>query len=302
MQGRAATATEGGGVRVLITGSAGFVGAAFATHFLGPDNDVTCIDIAYGERSDCREFFARDDRRFDIVIHCAAIVGGRATIDGSPMRLLTENLSIDAAMFGWAQRTRPQRVIYFASSAAYPTYLQARPGHRLNESEIERDQPDQTYGFSKRVGLRLAQEANADGIRTLVFAPFSGYGETQDRAYPFPAFIRRAAQREQPFDIWGRGDSARDWIHVDDVVGAVLAAVDADVRGPVNICTGRATTFDELAAMVMRRAGYSTCIRYVDDAPQGVHWRVGDPALLETFYRPRVSLEEGIARALEATA
>jgi hypothetical protein len=50
----------------------------------------------------------------------------------------------------------------------------------------------------------------------------------------------------------------------------------------------------------MRRAGYRGDITYNTEAPRGVHWRVGDPSRLHEFYVPRISLEEGIARALEA--
>lgn len=303
---------------VLITGCEGFVGSAFAAHFGVPADHplgkykfyngcgdlITGVDIVSG--LDIRECF-KNSVHYDLVIHCAAVVGGRAMIDGSPLHLAAEDLSIDAEMFRWALRTRPGRIVYFSSSAAYPTEIQGKKWvrRRLHEGLIgdmttEIGAPDATYGWVKLTGERLAAEANAIGIPVHVFRPFSGYGPGQSLDYPFPSFIRRGLQREAPFDIWGDGASARDWVHIDDIVGAVMAAIDQDVRGPVNICTGRATTFDEFADMVKRRAGYETCNRYVGDAPQGVHWRVGDPTLLHTFYTPRITLEEGIARALEA--
>lgn len=287
----------------LITGSAGFVGRHMAAG-LSAAGYLHQVHVDIAEGHDCRTFFEHDDgeHTYDLVVHCAAVVGGRATIDGEPLRLAAEDLSIDAALFRWALRTRPARIVYFSSSAAYPPWVQERAGFKLDEAYYEPGQCDQTYGWVKQTGERLAAEANAVGIPVHVFRPFSGYGEDQALDYPFPAFIRRAAQREMPFDVWGAGDSARDWVHIDDVVGAVLAAVDQDVRGPVNICTGRATTFDELADMCMRAAGYSTPIRHLDDAPQGVYWRVGDPRRMSEFYVPRISIEDSIARALEAAA
>jgi nucleoside-diphosphate-sugar epimerase len=64
-------------MRVLITGNEGFVGKYFHKR-LGPDHDITGIDIKNG--IDCRDFFKKDDSQYDLVIHLAAIVGGRQTI------------------------------------------------------------------------------------------------------------------------------------------------------------------------------------------------------------------------------
>jgi nucleoside-diphosphate-sugar epimerase len=288
-------------MRVLITGNRGFVGRHFERYYKAAGHDVRTCDIV--ANVDCRRYFDESFPKpgtYDLVVHCAAVVGGRVGIDGEPLHLMAEDLSIDAALFRWALHARPKRIVYFSSSAAYDTYLQVNPGLRLRESIRHVDEPDATYGFVKRVGEAMASHANALGIKTHVFRPFSGYGTEQSLDYPFARFIERAANRDDPFEIWGSGDSARDWIHVDDIVGAVLAAIDNEVLGPVNICTGRATTFDGLAWMCMRRAGYRGDITYNTEAPRGVHWRVGDPSRLHEFYVPRISLEEGIARALEA--
>ena len=111
-------------MKALVTGSAGFAGRHFreALHHRGWD--VTGIDIAEG--NDARDFFSASGDRFDLVVHCAAVVGGRALIDGPPLALAV-NLELDAAMFRWALRTRPGRVIYLSSPAAYPVALQGEP-------------------------------------------------------------------------------------------------------------------------------------------------------------------------------
>lgn len=293
-------------MRVLLTGASGFIGRHLHRALEERGDHVTAIDLKPGNdvhERDALDYFRTSEVRFDLAIHCAAIVGGRASIDGSPLGVAT-NLALDAWYFRWLIRARIPRAVYYSSSAAYPVALQ-QPGeiHRLVETDIDLDlisRPDNTYGIAKVVGEQLAQVAEAEGCRVHVFRPFSGYGEDQADCYPFPAFIRRARERQDPFEIWGDGSSTRDWIHVDDLVGATLAAVDQEATGPINLGWGRATSFDELASLVTTAAGYQPQFKHSPSAPQGVHHRVCDPKRMLDFYQPRVSLEEGIQRALGA--
>ncbi|APE21400.1 hypothetical protein vnz_10440 [Streptomyces venezuelae] len=288
-------------MRVLLTGSAGFIGRHLHTALDARGDNVTAIDIVNGP--DALDLFRFNSAPYDLAIHCAAIVGGRASIDGSPLGVGT-NLGLDAWYMRWLARSGTPRAVYFSSSAAYPVALQ-QPGpiRRLVETDIGYQQPgrpDATYGLAKLTGEQLCQYAEAEGTRMTILRPFSGYGGDQDEAYPFPAFIRRARERQDPFEIWGDGTSTRDWIHVDDIVDATLAAVEEGVTGPVNLGTGRATTFDQLAKMVTAAAGYRPELKHLPAAPQGVHHRVCDPSRMLDFHLPRVTLEEGIERALAA--
>jgi nucleoside-diphosphate-sugar epimerase len=299
--------------RAMVTGSAGFVGRHIVDRLVADGFDVSLCDLGYPwpNSIDCRTVFAEDTTRYDLVVHCAAVVGGRAKIDGEPLAI-ADNLSIDAAAMQWALRTRPHHFIYFSSSAAYPVYLQnAKPKsggeaylnpRKLVESDIDHKLPelaDQTYGLCKLVGERLAAIVNAEGVPVHVFRPFSGYGADQSAdEYPFPSFIDRAVRKERPFTIWGTGDAVRDWVHVDDIVNAVMCAVNGDILGPVNLCTGIPTTFNDLARTVCGAAGYTPLYDRKLGAPTGVAYRVGDPTLLNTFYTPQITLQEGIERAL----
>ncbi|MEV6547990.1 NAD-dependent epimerase/dehydratase family protein [Streptomyces sp. NPDC051597] len=289
-------------MHVLLTGHRGFIGRHLHAAMEARDWDVHGIDLE-PRHSDALDLFRYSTDDYDLAIHCAAIVGGRASIDGSPLGVAT-NLALDAWYMRWLTRNKIPRAVYFSSSAAYPVALQ-QPGaiHRLIETDIDYERPgrpDASYGLAKLTGEQLCQYAEAEGTRMTVLRPFSGYGSDQDPAYPFPAFIQRAKQREDPFEVWGSGDSTRDWIHVDDLVGATLAAVDQDVRGPLNLGWGRATSFDELASLVTTAAGYQPEIKHLPSAPQGVHHRVCDPKRMFDVYVPKISLEEGIQRALAA--
>ena len=160
--------------------------------------------------------------------------------------------------------------------------------------------PDLTYGWAKLTGEILAKYAEQDGLRVHVFRPFSGYGEDQDLSYPFPSFIHRGVQKYNPFTIWGSGKQVRDFIHISDVVAATLEAVKQDVRGPINLGMGRPTSFVELAQIVCNEIGYTPELDIVTDAPEGVAYRCSNSSKMLGFYTPKVSLEEGVARAVKA--
>jgi nucleoside-diphosphate-sugar epimerase len=285
-------------MKILITGDAGFVGRAFHRALDDKGHDITGIDIANG--IDCRDFFKKDNTRFDVVIHLAAIVGGRATIEGNPLAVASD-LAIDSDMFQWAVRTKPKHLVYYSSSAAYPIYLQkAAYKQRLREPDINLDHirtPDLSYGWAKLTGETLAQYARAEGIKVNVLRPFSGYGSDQALDYPFPSLIARGKAKMDPFEVWGTGEQVRDFIHIDDVVAATFEAITNDIR-TLNLCTGRATSFIQLAEMIMLAQGYLAPIRKHPGKPSGVEYRVGDPTKMLQIYQPKITLEEGIARAL----
>lgn len=287
-------------VRILITGDAGFVGSHLRRALDTPDNDITGCDIKNGQ--DCRDLFRHDDTRYDLALHCAAIVGGRATIEGQPMQVATD-LAIDSDYMQFLLRSRPGRAVYFSSSAAYPVRWQtAEHDGLLSEEDIDLDnldQPDNTYGLAKLVGEVQARLVQAEGVGLTVVRPFSGYGPDQDLTYPFPSFVHRAVTKADPFEVWGDGRQVRDWIHIDDVVGAVLELVARRVDGPVNLCTGRAVSMDDLAAMCMEAAGHRAPLVHHVNAPVGVSWRVGDPAGMLRWFTPRWSLEAGVADAVD---
>ena len=133
------------------------------------------------------------------VFHFAAIVGGRAKIDGDPM-MVALDLSIDAEFFYWVCRHKPTRCLYPSSSAAYPVDLQTEGGAiALSESDINfkrMGEPDMTYGWSKLTGEYLAHiAAKYYDVSVTCIRPFSGYGEDQDLTYPIPAIAPKSCQQ-----------------------------------------------------------------------------------------------------------
>ncbi len=333
---------------ILITGGCGFVGRHLVSALLKRGHDLWIIDdlstgkhpdvwlggtirsqdeqqVIYNVGESTITFLNRDllsylytivtnDQidtlpEFSDVYHLASIVGGRALIDGDPMRVATD-LGIDAVFFLWATRQpeRIDRVLYASSSAAYPTQLQGEDGFtKLDESMITFDgstvgQPDMTYGWSKLTGEYLSTlAAKQYGMKVACVRPFSGYGEDQDLSYPVPAIALRVAKHEAPLTVWGTGEQARDFIHIDDCVEAMITILDHVHDGSgVNIGTGVLTSFNTICKTYAKLEGYEPGIKQLLDKPVGVQNRFGDPSRVMSFgWKPKISLEEGLQRVLD---
>ncbi|TDH59418.1 NAD-dependent epimerase/dehydratase family protein [Dankookia rubra] len=322
--------------KMLVTGAAGFVGRHLTRALLEQGHEVHAVDSIrpltgavdpasgwplfeprdyhgfHFHREDCRDWFRRNPGPgFDAAFHLAAMVGGRLMIENNPLAV-ADDLGIDAAFFQWAAEARPGRSAVFSSSAAYPVRLQRREEYVLLAEEMIRldgdiGLPDMSYGWAKLTAEYLARLAHQrHGLRMICFRPFSGYGEDQDAAYPFPAICRRVLDRRGApvLQVWGSGQQMRDFIHVDDCIRGVLGMLDRIEDGSaVNLSTGILTSFTTLAGMAAELAGWRPEIRGLSDRPEGVFARAGCTRLQEQLgFRPRINLRTGIDRALQHLA
>jgi GDP-L-fucose synthase len=315
-------------MKVLITGGSGFVGRNFARHFLSEGHSVVNVDNylagggsrpsgewlegASGDyfeyKMDCRKYFQKhSSESYDLVLHLAAVVGGRLTIERNPLAV-ADDLSIDSDFWKWASNSNPGHIICFSSSAAYPVRLQSREVRKfLKESDInfgeDLGMPDLTYGWAKLTHEYLGLLASKQfGLNVTTYRPFSGYGEDQSLEYPFPSICKRAIEghNSDQMVVWGTGEQSRDFIHIDDVVAGVIATYPKIKDGSaLNLCTQRLTTFKELAKMACNSVGYDPEVRGNSDFPEGVFSRGGDATLLKSYgFEAKITIEEGVERAV----
>jgi len=283
--------SSGGGHRPTVGTQSKLGGASFTFH-----------------EEDCRSYFARTSEKFDYIFHLAAVVGGRSMIENNPIAV-AEDLSIDAAMWNWSVINRPGRVVFFSSSAAYPIGHQKRGAEKLlSEDMISFDDglgmPDLSYGWSKLTGEYLMQLYNEQhGGTAVAYRPFSGYGEEQDSAYPFPAICQRmmAEKGAETVSVWGTGEQVRDFIHIDDCIDFIWRSFDSlDSGDCLNLSTAIPTTFLSLASEICRQIGWEPTVIGTPNTPEGVFYRCGDDTRQKALgLIPQIPLNEGIARMLD---
>ena len=245
---------------------------------------------------------------FDQAYHLAALVGGREMIEHAPLAV-AQDLAIDAMFWRWAKEARPGWIGCFSSSAAYPVRLQTQENHRLlAETDIDFGKdighPDLTYGWAKLTCEFLGKIAyEKHGLKSCAFRPFSGYGEDQDLAYPFPSIVKRVLDNrdQETLQVWGSGRQMRDFVHIEDCIDLILiASGKISDSSAVNISTGKLTSFIALMGMVAKEVGLNIKVTGMSGKPEGVFARGGDVARQrEIGFTAKTSLQKGIRKAIE---
>jgi UDP-glucose 4-epimerase len=177
---------------------------------------------------------------------------------------------------------------------------------------IAEDHPTRPLGNYGRAKLLVEQElqaaAGAGGFGFTVLRPSNCYGPGQSvkRRQGLLAAVLRCYESGQPLQVAGDGSNVRDYIFVDDLVDAIVSALDAPhgAGGPINIGSGRGTSIlqliDLFAAIVGRRLDVAFGPPNAFDVPRNV-LDISKAARL-LGWSPKIELECGIRRLLATRA
>ena len=194
-----------------------------------------------------------------------------------------------------------RRVVFISSGAVY--------GDRGDQPLKEDSSPDpySPYAVSKLSAEYYVRTiGNLWAIETVSLRVFNAYGPGQNippsHAPVIPNFIRQAVGGGT-LVVHKDGHQTRDYVYVEDVVNAMVAAATArDInRQVINVGSGEETSVRELSKMVLETTSSSAEVIYNPRTDPGVSRMCADLSLAKKVlsYRPRVSLEEGIRLTLE---
>ena len=314
---------------VLLTGGAGYIGAATADALLADGHRVVILDDlssghtdtipneasfktgSYGEADKMEELLR--DARIDIIVHCGAksIV---AESDEHPDRYFANNVQASLNLLNAACNVGVKRIVFSSSAAVYG----APTSSTINEATPL--SPVNTYGATK-VAFELALRSFADAyeMQSVSLRYFNVAGSTErvrERHDPETHLLPRlihAAESGEPFQIYGNdyatpdGSALRDYVHVGDVAAANLAAVNYVLRdgapvghNAVNIGSGVGTSVKQAISAVERATKRTVNVevqpRRAGDPPRLIADITRAVALLN--WRPRQSETTRIIRSL----
>ncbi len=314
---------------VLLTGGAGYVGAATADALLADGHRVVILDDlssghtdtipneasfktgSYGETDKMEELLR--DARIDVIVHCGAksIV---AESDEHPDRYFANNVQASLNLLNAACNIGVKRMVFSSSAAVYG----APTSSTINEATALA--PVNTYGATKvAFELALRSFAEAYEMQSISLRYFNVAGSTErvrERHDPETHLLPRlihAAESGEPFFIYGNdyatpdGSALRDYVHVADVAAANLAAVNYLLRdgaptghNAVNIGSGVGTSVKQAISAVERATKRTVNVqvqpRRAGDPPRLIADITRAVALLN--WRPRQSETTRIIRSL----
>lgn len=301
---------------ILVTGAAGFIGSHTADQLLAAGHAVTGVDnFRTGRRANLAS--ALESPRFalvehdvaadgvladivarvrpDAIIHLAALVSVQESIANPDLNYA---LNVQAThRVAEAARLHGVRRIVFASSAAI--YGDATD---LPLRETTPTNPISPYGAAKLASeALLLGHGAAFGLTVRCQRYFNVFGPRQDPASPYSGVISifdRRYREGKAVTIFGDGRQTRDFISVHDVARAnVLAATKPDIAsGAANVCTGRATTLNEVVGVFSHAYPAVPACTYAPARAGDIVHSLGAPeaATAALGFRAAVGVEAGL--------
>ena len=309
------------GQSVLVAGATGLVGANLTKRLLAEGAEIRATlhsrppavvddrieyvqaDLTKGE--DCRRVV--EGQRF--VFLCAASTSGAATIATTPMVHVTPNVLMNTQMLAAAYEAGVAKFMWLSSTTGYPP----SGDQAVKEEEMFDGEPYEAYffvGWMKRFTEILCEmygEKLAEPMTTIVLRPTNIYGPHDDfepaTSHVTAALIRKVVDRQDPIEVWGTGEDVRDVIYVDDMVEAMITAIDkVESHTAINIGLGKGYSVKEILALVCEVDGYRDAeVTFNISRPSMIPVRLVDTTRAETLlgFKAGTDLREGLSNTVE---
>lgn len=300
--------------RYLVTGGGGLIGSTIARLLLARGDEVVIFDnLSTGQAKNVPtesqfiqgDIFRRDEINsipsgpYDAVCHLAAQASGEISHDDPSLDIHSNALGT-LFLLEWCQKQGIKRFLHASSMAVYGLT------ERVPVKEDQPPDPYSFYGISKQASEQYVKHFARAGMETTVLRMFNVYGPAQNLSNLkqgmvsiYLAFLAEGV----PITVKGSMERYRDFVYIDDVAEAWVAAVNAPISiGQVyNVASGRKTFVHELVPQLIRAWGKDPDTYPVEEEGGtpgdqfGIYADIGK-ITNEIGWTPRFSLADGLKR------
>ncbi len=307
------------GKKVLVTGAAGFVGSHLTQRLVNSGaivrgtlrkstplleiSGVEYINVNLEIASDCE----LSTKNIDYVFMCAANSSGAEVMTKTPLVHLTPNVIMNSQMLAASYANNVRKFCFISSNTVYPL-----TDFAVSEGDVTGDFFEKYFivGWMKRFS-ELMCEMYATKISkpmpTLIVRPGNLYGPLdkykKHESKVIAALIRRAYERENPFEVWGDGQDIKDFLYIDDFIDALLETFaksgDFDV---FNIASGMPVTIKEvLKDIIQISQNQDIEVKFDTSKPTMIPIRMIDISKIkkEISWKPKISIYDGLKQTYE---
>ncbi|MDH3388971.1 MAG: NAD-dependent epimerase/dehydratase family protein [Gammaproteobacteria bacterium] len=311
---------------ILVTGGAGMIGSNLVKRLVATGYHVSVVDNLWrGHKEYLLQNGAyvinmeRDFHEIDLAVpgaldpllpgvdyvyHLAEIVAGIGYVFSNEGDIFHQNMLINSNTIASVRNNPVKGFIYVGTACSFPadkqTGVDAPP---LVEEDQYPAYPESAYGWSKLMGEyeTFLMEAETD-IPVSVLVLHNVYGTPCDysdkRGQVIPSLVRKAVQYPQEaFVIWGSGSQGRAFVHVNDVVDALVLTLQYGLgEGVIQIGPDVCTAIGEVAETIVEISAKNIDIEYDRSKPEGDRGRCADYSKARRLlnWQPRVELRPGL--------
>jgi GDP-L-fucose synthase len=299
---------------VLVTGGTGMIGRPLVEKLLDLGAEVRVASLDDPSLADPRTDFHQTNllrfencekicRNIDYVFQLAGIKGSPLMTKIKPASFFVPTILMNLNMMEASRQNNVDRYLYTSSIGVYA------PAPVFHEDDVWKTFPsenDKFAGWAKRMGELQAEayKIEYDWKNIAIVRPANVYGPYDNfdprNAMVIPSLIRRAADGENPFTVWGDGTPIRDFIHAYDVADGMLLALEKGVGEAYNLGSGTGISIKDLVLIIMANLDEKPDIAWDLSKPSGDKIRVMDISKAKRIgYKPRVSFEDGISQVMK---
>ena len=261
-------------------------------------------------------FFKKNKPEFLII--CAAKVGGILENKNYPMEFLLDNLSIQKNLLLAAMKHNIKRTIFLGSSCIYPKFSKIP----IKESYLmtgKLEKTNESYALSKIVGMKLCEIMFHKYKKDIIcLMPTNLYGDNDNfdiaSSHVIPGLISKfllAKKNKLDVKIWGSGKPIRVFLHVKDLVEAILILlksnkpkikkVSNNELPIINIGSGESISIKNLALLIKKISQFKGRVIFDKKYPDGTINKNLDSSKIKKFqWHAKIKLEKGLEKIINS--